>query len=71
MKGKPSKWITAQIERPFSLGKDGIRLTVWRKYGREKQGDAYISVGGISWKAPNKQKWTRLSWDRLEEILSK
>jgi hypothetical protein len=70
-KGKSSKWITARIERPITLGNDGIQINIWSKYGRKKQGDVYISVGGVSWKFPGKQKWKKISWDKLEEIMTK
>ena len=66
-KGKPKKWITAQIEEPIPLGKAGITVVVWDKWGKTRRGTAIISVGGIRWSGFKMKKPIRISWEALQE----
>ena len=47
--GRPTKWATATITEPVPLGKAGIKIVVWDKWGKKRRGTAIISVGGIRW----------------------
>jgi hypothetical protein len=44
--GRPKRWITAAIVEPVPLGKAGISIVVWDKWGKTRRGTAVISVGG-------------------------
>ncbi len=64
--GRPRKWATAHVSEPIPLGKAGIRITIWDKWGKSHRGVAVVSVGGIRWYPYRKQKAIRISWDAIE-----
>lgn len=72
--GKPKKWATATIREPIHLGRAGISIVVWDKWGRRRRGRVVISVGGIRWypykawrkSRKSKSKARRISWDDLD-----
>jgi hypothetical protein len=66
--GKPKKWITAQIVAPVLLGKPGIEVVVWDKWGKTRRGTAIVSVGGIRWSGFKMKKPIRISWEELQEF---
>lgn len=70
-KGRPTKWATATVSEPIGLGKAGIKIVVWDKWGRKRRGTAIISVGGLRWKPFKKQKWLRISWDNLSGMVER
>ena len=67
--GKPKRWATARISEPIYLGKPGIRIVIWDKWGRTRRGTAVISVGGIRW-YPYKARRPRptITWDQLDNM---
>jgi hypothetical protein len=68
--GKPKKWATAIISEEIPLGKAGITIVIWDKWGKTHRGKAVISVGGIRWYPYRaKKKSCRISWDRLDEMV--
>ncbi len=67
-KGKPIKWITAAIVEPVPLGKRGIKIVVWDKWGKTRRGTAIISVGGIRWRGYKMKNPIRISWDQLQKF---
>ncbi len=69
-KGRPTKWATATVTQPIGLGRAGIKVVVWDKWGRTRLGTAVISVGGLRWTPFKKQKAFRISWNRLSEMAS-
>ena len=64
--GKPTKWITAEIRESVPLGKAGIKVIVWDKWGKTRRGTAIISVGGIRWSGYKMKKPIRISWEKLQ-----
>lgn len=67
--GKPSKWAQVTVTEPFLIGKRGITIKVWDKYGRKHLGRAVISVGGIKWKPYRKKSPTKLlKWHQLADL---
>ena len=48
-KGRPRKWVTATIKEPIALGKSGISIVIWDKWGKTRRGTVVVSVGGIRW----------------------
>ena len=50
------------------LGKPGIQITIWEKYGRQHKGSVIVSVGGIRWRPYKAKKWLRISWDRFASL---
>ncbi len=68
--GRPRKWVTALISEPISLGKTGLTLVVWDKWGKKRRGTAIVSVGGIRWKPYMAKKPYRITWDELDSYLS-
>jgi len=64
--GKPSKYAKVEILEPFYIGKRGITIKVWDKYGRQHLGYATITVGGIRWYPFGKHKASKLwKWHQL------
>lgn len=63
--GRPRKWVTARISEPISIGKPGVEVVIWEKWGKTRRGRAIISVGGIRWFPYKAKKAYRISWDRL------
>jgi hypothetical protein len=64
--GKPKKWVTATVSEQMALGKRGLKVIIWEKWGKTRRGTAIISVGGIRWypymaKKPYKKTWDELS----------
>ena len=67
-RGRPTKWATAKITEPISLGRAGIEVVVWDKYKKKRRGTIVVSVGGIRWYPRNARTYTRLTWNQLSEI---
>ena len=65
--GRPRKWVTAKISEPIGLGKAGMQLVIWDKWGKTRKGTAIISVGGIRWLPYKAKNAYRISWDRLTD----
>lgn len=66
-KGIPSQWATAKIKEPIALGKSGIRIVIWDKWGKTRRGTVVVSVGGIRWfRYKAKQATRSLTWDELD-----
>ncbi|MCL4558769.1 MAG: hypothetical protein M1491_09140 [Deltaproteobacteria bacterium] len=68
-KGKPSSWADVSIKEGFSIGKSGIEIKIWKKYGKKHLGYITISIGGIRWTPYGKQKAKRLiTWKALSKF---
>ncbi len=67
-KGKPQKWVSAKISEDITLGKAGLRVVIWDKWGRTRRGKAIISVGGIRWYPYKVKKPYRKNWNQLDEF---
>ena len=68
-KGRPTKWVLAQVEQAIDIGKPGVKFEVWGKWRKKdgKVGTLIVSVGGLRWK-PLNGKISRLkSWDEVHE----
>jgi len=68
--GRPKKWATAKISESIFLGKAGIEVVIWDKWGKTRRGKAIISVGGIRWYPYKAQKYRRVTWDDLDKMRS-
>ena len=66
--GRPKKWVTAHIKEPISLGRSGVKIVVWDKWGRTRRGTVIVSVGGIRWYSYKAKKGRWLNWARFEEL---
>jgi hypothetical protein len=68
--GRPTKWVTAKVKEPVSIGKPGVKFEVWDKWkwsGDKKHGTLTVSVGGLAWRSANgKVKATR-SWNDVRD----
>lgn len=69
--GRPGKWVTATISEPIAIGKAGIKLVVWDKWGKTRRGTILVSVGGLRWFPYKAQRGFRLSWDKLTDLAEK
>lgn len=70
-RGRPSKWVTATVIPPITLGKSGIEIVVWDKWGKRRRGTAIISVGGIRWYPYKRSKrYITLTWERLDSMFA-
>ncbi len=67
--GRPKRWATASVSEPVSLGKAGISIVLWDKWGRKRTGTVIVSVGGIRWYPYMAKKPYRIRWDRLTRLL--
>jgi hypothetical protein len=63
-KGRPTKWVRANLNEVVSIGKPGIVIEIWEKWRKKdkKLGTLTISVGGLRWlpgkgKKPRQQSW--------------
>ena len=66
--GKPTKWATATISEGIALGKAGISIVIWDKWGKKRRGTAVISVGGIRWYKYKSPKYRKITWDQLDAM---
>jgi hypothetical protein len=66
-KGKPKRWATAKVEEPIPLGKAGLKVVIWDKWGKTRKGTAIISVGGIRWYPYKAKKYYKITWDGLSD----
>lgn len=69
-RGRPTKWATAHVTEGIALGKSGIRVVIWDKWGRKRRGQAVISVGGLRWKAYKAKRFVRIPWDQIDRLVS-
>jgi hypothetical protein len=65
--GKPKRWVTARISEPISVGRAGIQLVIWDKWGKTRRGRVVVSVGGIRWYPYKAKRPYRVSWNRLTD----
>jgi hypothetical protein len=70
-KGKPKKWITAQIAEAVILDKSGIKIVVWDKRGKSCRGTAIVSAEGIRWNGFKMKKWVRIPWKEFQDFAEK
>ncbi len=65
-KGRPTKWVSANIQEPVSLGRPGVTFHVWTKWKRNqsKMGVLTVTVGGLRWKRGKRRSESR-SWDAV------
>lgn len=69
-RGRPGKWVTATVIPPVRLGKSGIKVVVWDKWGKRRRGTAVISVGGIRWYPyKHRKRFITITWDKLDGML--
>jgi len=68
--GKWSKWATARISEPISLGKSGISIVIWDKWGKTRRGKLVVSVGGIRWYPYKARRYRKLTWNELDAVLA-
>ena len=66
-KGRPTKWVTAVLDEPIALGKSGITIHIYDKWGG-KRGTCKISVGGIRWRPSSGKGFRHISWKRIEDV---
>jgi hypothetical protein len=63
-KGRPTKWATASINEPITIGKAGLTVEVWQKWKKTrpaKLGTLVVSIGGLRWRPVRSRSewWTR------------
>jgi hypothetical protein len=67
--GRPSKWALATLNEPIGIGKSGISIVIWDKWGRKRRGKMVVSVGGVRWYPYKAKRATRLTWTRFSELI--
>ena len=68
-KGRPTKWVTANVQETVSIGKPGVHFEIWEKWKwnqGKKLGTLIVSVGGLKWQPP-KGKSVRRNWASVKE----
>lgn len=66
-KGIPRQWATARIKEPIAIGKSGIKIVIWDKWGKTRRGTVVVSVGGIRWYRYKAKRPTRsFRWSDLD-----
>lgn len=68
--GRPTKWAIATLKEPVILGKAGIEIVVWDKWGRKRRGTLIVSVGGVRWSKYKAKHATRLSWAKFSRLMA-
>jgi hypothetical protein len=68
-KGRPTKWVLAEVMEGLYIGKAGFKFEVWEKWkrNRRKLGTLTISVGGLRWWPQNAKLSKHMNWDELAE----
>lgn len=66
--GRPNKWASMRLHENVWLGKRGLEIKVWDKYGRNIKGTLQISIGGIRWFSRMQKKTSLISWDRIAKL---
>jgi hypothetical protein len=69
-KGRPIKWVSANVREPLSIGKRGVEFEIWDKWSKKSQrklGTLTINVGGLRWRPCNGKLSKKMSWDDLSE----
>lgn len=74
-KGRPTKWVDAQVHETVTIGKAGVTFEVWGKWKKthKKLGTLTVSVGGLRWwphKAPRTNERQR-SWNKVADWFAK
>ena len=69
-KGRPTKWVTANVTEAIAIGKPGVTFEIWEKWKRtrRKLGTLTVSVGGLRWWPSSAAKARRLTWDEFAEL---
>ena len=69
-KGRPTKWVYANVEQGMYVDKTGFKFAVWEKWKRTKRmvGTLTVSVGGLRW-LPAKGRVRRWkNWKQVGEL---
>ena len=66
--GRPRTWVTARITEPIAIGKAGIKVVIWDKWGKTRRGTIIVSVGGIRWYPYKAKKPHRIGWTKLTQF---
>ncbi|HEY2761473.1 MAG TPA: hypothetical protein VGI75_12040 [Pirellulales bacterium] len=71
-KGRPTKWVSAQVEQSIYIGKPGVKFEVWGKWKKKdrKLGTLVVSVGGLRWKPMNGKTSRPKSWNDVAELFA-
>lgn len=66
-RGVPRQWVTAKVLEPIAIGKSGVSLIIWDKWGKTRRGTLVVSVGGVRWYRYKAKKPTRsFSWAEVD-----
>jgi hypothetical protein len=68
-KGRPTKWVRANVIEPLRIGRRGITFEVWNKWKktRRKLGTLTVSVGGLRWWPHKGQKYRQQTWNAVAD----
>jgi len=69
-KGRATKWAVATLAEPVSLGRRGISIDVWDKWGRRRRGTLVVSVGGVRWYPYKAKRAKKLDWEKFSALVS-
>jgi hypothetical protein len=67
--GRATKWAVAELNEPVGLGRRGISIDIWDKYGRNRRGTMVVSVGGVRWYPYRAKRATKLTWPQFSELI--
>ena len=65
--GRPTKWVSATIKEPISVGKPGVKFEVrdkWKQQ-RKKLGTLIVNVGGVRWRSANGKISHQKPWNAV------
>jgi hypothetical protein len=67
-KGRPTKWVSAEVKDYIFIGKPGVKFEVWEKWKKKdrKVGTLIVSVGGVRWRSQN-GRFKSKSWKDLAD----
>jgi hypothetical protein len=68
-RGRPTKWVAANVEQSIDIGKPGVTFEVWEKWKktRKKLGTLTVSVGGLRWWPHKAPTYRQKNWDKLAD----
>jgi hypothetical protein len=71
-KGRPTKYVKAQISETFWVYRTGIQFEVWEKWKQKdkKVGTLIVSVGGLRWKPSHGKLSRQKTWDVVSNWLN-
>lgn len=69
--GRPTNWVSASIEQPIDVDRNGMTFRVWKKWTKSGGllGTLLVSNGGLRWRPANGKYLRRKTWMKVADFL--